>query len=226
MEELLELLQEKAQPENLAGMARYGMKGEKRLGVSIPDLRKIARKVGKDHRLALDLYQTGIPEAMILASMVADPEQVTRELMDDWVKGFLSWDVCDQVCMNLFEKSPFAWQVIPHWTERPEEFVKRAAYALIACLAWHDKDTPDEQFTDLFPVIRSGATDERNMVKKAVSWALRNIGKRNLSLNKTVIQEAKVIRSLNTKTSRWIASDVLRDLTREKIRVRLKKKTV
>ena len=135
VKDVLDKLQSKAQPDHLKGMARYGMTVEQRLGVSVPDMRKLAREIGRDHKLALDLWKTGIAEARILAAMVDDPNQLTEEQMEDWVKGINSWDVCDQVCMNLFEKNQLAWRKIVDWSQREEEFIKRTAFSLIACLA-------------------------------------------------------------------------------------------
>jgi len=193
------------------------------LGVSIPNLRKLAKETGKDHNLALELWKTGISEARIVAAIIDDPKQLTEAQMEDWVKGINSWDVCDQVCMNLFEKRPLAWKKIVGWSGRNEEFVKRTAFSLLACLAWHDKKSEDEKFIELFPVIVQGATDERNFVKKAVNWALRNIGKRNLNLNKAAINTAKEIQRLNSKAARWVASDTLRELESEAVQKRLKR---
>ena len=223
VEEVLEKLKSNSRPEQLEGMARYGMAVERRLGVSIPDIRKIAKELGKDNKLAIELWKTGIAEARIIAAMIDDPEKLTEGQMEDWVKDINSWDVCDQVCMNLFEKTPLAWQKIIDWSEREEEFVKRAAFALIACLAWHDKKSEDEKFIELFPVIMRGAVDERNFVKKAVSWALRNIGKRNLNLNKAAMNAAKEIQRLDSKAARWIAFDTLRELESEAVQMRLKR---
>jgi 3-methyladenine DNA glycosylase AlkD len=223
VEEVLEKLKSKSRPEQLEGMARYGMAVERRLGVSIPDIRKIAKELGKDNKLALELWKTGIAEARIIAAMIDDPEKLTEGQMEDWVKDINSWDVCDQVCMNLFEKTPLAWQKIIDWSEREEEFVKRTAFALIACLAWHDKKAEDEKFIELFPVIMRGAVDERNFVKKAVNWALRNIGKRNLNLNKAAMNAAKEIHRLDSKAARWIAFDTLRELESEAVQMRLKR---
>jgi len=222
VKDVLDKLQSKAQPEQLKGMAKYGMTVEQRLGVSVPDMRKLAKEIGKDHKLALDLWRTGIAEARIVAAMVGDPAKLTDEQMEDWVKGINSWDVCDQVCMNLFEKNQLAWKKIIDWSEREEEFVKRTAFSLIACLAWHDKKASDEKFIELLPVIIRGATDERNFVKKAVNWALRNIGKRNLNLNEAAINTAKEIQRLDSKAARWVASDTLRELESESIQKRLK----
>jgi len=216
-------LQSKARPEQLKGMARYGMAVEQRLGVSVPDMRKLAKEIGKDHKLALDLWKTGIAEARIVASMVGDPDKLTEEQMEDWVKGINSWDVCDQVCMNLFEKNRLAWKKIIDWSEREEEFVKRTAFSLIACLAWHDKKASDEKFIELLPVIIREATDERNFVKKAVNWALRNIGKRNLDLNEAAINTAKEIKRLDLKAARWVASDAIRELESDAIQSRLRR---
>ena len=223
VEEVLTKLKDKAKPDQLEGMARYGMTAERRLGVSVPNMRKMAKELGKDHNLALELWKTGIPEAMILAAMIDEPEKLTEKQMEDWVKDINSWDVCDQVCMNLFENTPLVWKKILDWSEREEEFVKRTAYALIACLAWHEKKTEDEKFIKLFPVIKRGATDERNFVKKSVNWALRNIGKRNTNLNKAAINAAKEIQQIDSKTARWIASDAIRELESESVQRRLKK---
>jgi 3-methyladenine DNA glycosylase AlkD len=193
---------------------------EQRLGVSVPDMRKLAKEIGKDHKLALELWKTGIAEARIVAAMVDDPDKLTEEQMEDWVKGINSWDVCDQVCMNLFEKNQLAWKKIIDWSEREEEFVKRTAFSLMACLAWHDKKASDEKFSELLPIIIRGATDERKFVKKAVNWALRNIGKRNLKLNEAAIRTAKEIQRLDSKAARWVASDAIRELESEAIQVR------
>ncbi len=223
VKDVLDKLQSKARPEQLQGMAKYGMAVGQRLGVSVPDMRKLAKEIGRDHKLALDLWRTGIAEAKIVAAMVGDPDKLTQEQMEDWVTGINSWDVCDQVCMNLFEKNQLAWKKIVDWSEREHEFVKRTAFSLIACLAWHDKKASDDKFIEVLPVIIRGATDERNFVKKAVSWALRNIGKRNLDLNKAAIDTAKEIKRLDSKAARWVASDTLRDLESEAIRSRLKR---
>jgi len=203
-------------------MARYGMTVERRLGVSIPELRKMARDLGRDHQLALDLWQTGIAEARILASMLDEPHKLTADQMEDWVKDFDSWDVCDQVSDNLFQKTPLAWMKIREWADREEEFVRRAAFALIACLAWHDKKAEDERFLELLPLIVRRSTDNRNFVRKAVNWALRNIGKRNPSLNKAAIETARQIQKIDSKASRWIAADALRELESAAVQARIR----
>jgi 3-methyladenine DNA glycosylase AlkD len=224
VQQILERLKAQARPDQVEGMARYGMTAQGRLGVSVPNLRKLAKEVGQDHSLALALWKTGIPEARIVAAMIADPQELTGEQMEDWVKDLNSWDVCDQVCMNLFEKTPLAWPKILAWAEREEEFVKRAAFALIACLAWHDKQAQDEQFIALLPVLKRGSTDERNYVKKAVNWALRNVGKRNPRLNRAAIAAAQEIRQMDSRAARWIASNAIRELESQAVQKRLKSK--
>ncbi|UCD71735.1 MAG: DNA alkylation repair protein [Syntrophobacterales bacterium] len=222
VEDVLKKLRAKARPDQLEGMARYAMVSEKRLGVSIPDLRKMAKEIGRDHELALKLWATGLQEGRILAAMIDRPEEVTEQQMEEWVKDINSWDVCDQVCMNLFEKISFAQKKIMEWSRREEEFVKRTAFSLIACLAWHDKEAPDEDFIRLLPVIKSGATDERNFVKKAVSWALRNIGKRNPHLNKAAMKAARDIQQIDSKAAQWVAAGAIRELESEAVQRRLR----
>jgi 3-methyladenine DNA glycosylase AlkD len=224
VKELIKKLETKARPDQLEGMARFGMSTERRLGVSIPDMRKMSKELGKDHKLAIQLWETGIPEARILASMVDDPDKLSEAQMENWVKGINSWDVCDQVCQNLFEKSPLAWKKIMDWSEREEEFTRRTAYALLACLAWHDKNARDAEFIKLLPVVKRGATDERNFVKKAVNWALRNIGKRNVNLNKAAMKAAKEILRIDSSTARWVASDAMKELSSAPVQRRLRRK--
>ena len=221
VEEVMQELQSKAKAENIEGMARFAIVGEQRMGVSVPDMRKIAKSVGKNHQLALELWDTGVPEGMIVAGMIAEADKLTEEQMEDWVVDINSWDICDQVCMNLFEKSPLAEKKIFEWSLREEEFVKRTSFALIACLAWHDKQAGDERFVSYFPLIVAGSTDERNFVKKAVNWALRNIGKRNPNLNREAIKIAQQIQEIDSKSARWIASNARRELESEKIQKRL-----
>ncbi len=210
---ILAQLKRQANPKNVAGMARFGINPKNTLGVSIPTLRKIAKQAGKDHHLALELWNSGIHEARILAAMVDDPARVTAAQIEQWVTDFDSWDVCDQVCMNLFEKLPGAHRQAIAWSKRKEEFVKRAGFALMACLAWHDKTMSDAAFVRLMPAIQRGATDDRNFVRKAVNWALRNIGKRNRALNRAAIATARKIQTLDSKSAKWIATDALRELT-------------
>ena len=220
--DVLSQLQAKANPKNVEGMAKFGMTVKSRLGVSVPEMRKIAKAVGRDHRLAQLLWKTGIAEAQIVAALIDDPTAVTSKQMDRWVKDFDSWDVCDQACLSLFDKSPLAWQKIPEWAEREEEFVRRAAFALIAGLAWHDKQAAETRFVHLFPILMKGADDDRNYVKKAVSWAIRNIGKRNHKLNRAAVKLAKDIQRMDSKAARWVAADALRELQSEAIQRRLR----
>jgi 3-methyladenine DNA glycosylase AlkD len=224
LDEVVQKLEDSARPDQLDGMARYGMTAEGRLGVSVPIMRKIAGEVGKDHDLSLQLWKTGILEARIVAAMIGEPERLTEDQMEEWVKDLNSWDVCDQVCMNLFEKTPFVWKKILEWSEREEEFVKRSAYTLIACAAWHFKNEKDDKFIKLLPVIKKGASDDRNFVKKAVSWALRNIGKRNPELNRAAIEVAEEIQLLDSKAARWVARDAVRELRSEAVQKRFKKR--
>ena len=225
-DEVLRDLKSRVKPEKVEGMAKFGITGSKRLGISMPDLRKMGKTIGKDHPLALKLWATKIPDAMILAALVDDPVKVTEQQAESWVKDICSWDVCDQLCMNLFERIPFAIKKIFEWSKRDEEYVKRVPYAMIACIAWHDKDAPDELFTGFFPIIENGSTDERNYVKKAVSRALRHIGKRNTNLNKQALELAKKIKKIDSKAARWIASDVIRELESEAVHRRLKNKQI
>ena len=210
-----------ANPKNVAGMARFGINPKNTLGISIPHLRKLAKELGKDHQLAQQLWDSGIHEAMILAGMVDDPKLVTKKQMDLWTSDFDSWDVCDQVCMNLFDKTPLAFQKAKEWAMRDKEFEKRAGFALMACLAWHDKEAGDVRFAQFFPLIKQAASDERNFVKKAVNWALRQIGKRNRNLNKMAIGTAKEILKMDSKIAKWIASDAIRELTSQAVQKRL-----
>ena len=219
--DILQQLESLSNPEAVAGMARFGINSNNTYGVSIPALRKIARDTGKDHALALALWQSGIHEARILAGMIDEPEKVTEEQMESWAMDFDSWDVCDQVCSNLFDKTDFAYQKAHEWSGRKEEFVKRAGFVLMAALAVHDKRAGDEKFLEFLPVIKKEAIDDRNFVKKAVNWALRQIGKRNLNLNNAAIETAKKIQEIDSKAARWIASDALRELTSEKVQKKL-----
>ncbi|MGO9480432.1 MAG: DNA alkylation repair protein [Candidatus Kryptoniota bacterium] len=221
-DEIVKLLKSLSNAENVAGMERFGINTKNTLGVSIPDLRKIARGLKGDHSLALDLWSTRIHEARILASLIDDPELVSESQMELWAKEFDSWDVCDQVCSNLFDKTPFAMKKAEQWSKREEEFVKRAAFVLMAALAVHAKNAVDEKFLKFLPIIKRQATDERNFVRKAVNWALRGIGKRNIKLNKAAIKMAKEIQGMDSKAAKWIASDALRELKAEKVLKRLK----
>jgi 3-methyladenine DNA glycosylase AlkD len=219
-EEILKQLKSLRNPRNVAGMARFGINPRNTLGVSIPTLRGIARQAGKDHRLARELWASGIHEARILAALVDVPEQVTEAQMERWVKDFDSWDVCDQVCSNLFDQTAFAYHKAAQWSRRDEEFVKRAGFALMVALAVHDKTARDAAFRKFLPLIRRAATDDRNFVKKAVNWALRQIGKRNRALNRAAVATAREIRRIDSPSARWIAADALRELETKGRRMR------
>jgi len=218
---IIEKLESLSDPEAVKGMARFGINPENTYGVSIPNLRKIAREVGKDHALAQQLWTSGIHEARILASMIDDPKITTEEQMESWVKDFDSWDVCDQCCSNLFDKVKFAHQKADEWSRREEEFVKRAGFTLMAALAVHDKKAADEDFLKFLPIIKRESTDDRNFVKKAVNWALRQIGKRNLNLNEMAIKTAEEIQQIDSKSARWIAIDAIRELNSEAVQKKL-----
>lgn len=211
-EEIIELLKQKSNPANLAGMKRFGIEVETALGTPIPELRKLAKIIKKDHHLALALWETGIHEARILASMIDDPKLVTTEQMDKWVGDFNSWDVCDQACGNLFDKTPFAIEKALQYSLAKEEFIKRAGFVLMAEYAVHHKKADNQTFLALLPIIEREAWDERNFVKKAVNWALRQIGKRNGVLKYAAIDTADRILLQNTKAAKWIATDALREL--------------
>ena len=223
-ENILKKLKTLSNPKAVEGMARFGISPENTYGVSVPNLRKIAKEIGRDHSLAQQLWDSGIHEARILASIIDEPNQVTKKQMDAWIRDFDSWDVCDQCCMNLFDKTPMAWEKAIEWTNREKEFEKRAGFALMACLAWYDKESPDKKFLVLLPAIKRQADDDRNYVKKAVNWALRNIGKRNLNLNKKAIETAKEIQKMDSRSAKWIASDAIRELMRRAVQERLQKR--
>ncbi len=221
IDEVLKKLKKLSNPKNVKGMARFGIRPDKALGISIPNLRKLAKEIGKNHKLALQLWRSEIHEARILAGMIDEIDKVTEKQMDLWIKGFDSWDVCDQICANLFDKTPFAFKKAVEWARREEEFEKRAGFALMACLAWHDKNAGDNKFIKFFPAIKKESGDERNYVRKAVNWALRQIGKRNRNLNKEAITVALIIQKVDSKSARWIANDALRELKSEAVQKRL-----
>jgi 3-methyladenine DNA glycosylase AlkD len=219
---LIKKLKSLSNPEAVAGMARFGINPKNTYGVSIPVLRKMAKDIGPNHLLAQRLWNSRIHEARVLAGMIDLPEEVTEKQMERWVRDFDSWDVCDQVCSNLFDRTKFAHQKALDWSERREEFVKRAGFVLMAALSVHDKDAGDKEFLKFLPIIKREARDERNFVKKAVNWALRQIGKRNLRLNRTAIKTAKEIQGIDSKAAGWIASDAIRELTSEAVQMRLR----
>lgn len=216
-------LKKHSSSEDKEGMASFGINPKYALGVRVPVLRELAKKIKKDHKLAQELWKSKMHEVRILASMIDSPEKVTEAQTERWVKEFNSWDLCDQCCLNLFCKLPFAWKKTVAWAEKKEEFVRRAGFALMACLAWQDKRAKDKDFEKFFPIIKKYSIDERNFVRKAVNWALRQIGKRSIALNKKAIRTAKEIQKIDSKTAKWIAKDALRELTDPKTQKRIKK---
>jgi 3-methyladenine DNA glycosylase AlkD len=219
-EEIIKELKSKASAKNRAGMARFGIQTDNAFGVSMPEVRKIGKVIGNPpaggQKLSLELWQSGIHEAKILASIVGEPKLVLEKQMDNWVNDFDSWDVCDQVCMNLFDKTNFAFKKAKEWPKSEREFTRRAGFALMAALAVHDKTASDQDFIKLFPLIKTYSTDERNFVRKAVNWALRQIGKRNQNLNQLTLKLSEEILKIDSKTSHWIAADAIRKLKLKK----------
>jgi 3-methyladenine DNA glycosylase AlkD len=216
--QILQELQAYGSDVNRAGMSKFGINTEMAYGVSIPIIRSIAKKYKRNHTLALDLWKTQVHEARLLAVFIEDPKQVTEVQMEGWVQDFNSWDLCDQTCGNLFIKTSFAYQKAVAWTYRNEEFVKRAGFAIMAYLAVHDKKADTDRLLEFFPHIEREAKDNRNYVKKAVNWALRQIGKRSIELRSEAIELASRIKEQQPYLSaRWIASDALRELQKKNL---------
>jgi 3-methyladenine DNA glycosylase AlkD len=218
LDTILNYLKSVANPENVKGMAKFGINPENTLGIPVPVLRGLAKQYRKNHALAQELWGSGYHEARLMAAFVDDFEQVTEAQMENWVRDFNSWDVCDQVCSNLFDRTPWAYQKALEWSRQEEEFVRRAGFVMVACLAVHDKKAPDEKFIQFLPAIVEQAGDERNFVKKAINWALRQIGKRNIYLHAQALGLASDLANADNKTTRWIGRDALRELTSEKVR--------
>ncbi|MBI5288430.1 MAG: DNA alkylation repair protein [Chloroflexi bacterium] len=220
-EDVLAELRRHANPKNVEGMARFGISSDGTLGISLPTLRAIAKRCARDHALALALWDSGIHEAKHVAVMVEDPKTVTKKQLESWVRDLDSWDVCDGFSWGFVDRTPHGYDLAMKWSRSKREFVKRAAFATMAGLAVHDKKAPDEQLLQFLPVIRCEAGDDRNFVRKAANWALRQIGKRNLACNKAAIATAEQIRADGTKSGRWIAADALRELRSEAVQARL-----
>ena len=214
LEAILDELRSLGDPNASQEMARFGIHATNVIGLSVPQIRAIARRVGPDQELAGQLWATGIHDARILASLVGDPRKITRTTMDRWTGDFASWDICDACCCNLFDRTPYRWQKVRKWARNDGEFVRRAAFATLAGLAVHDKAAEDRLFLDALPLIEKYAFDDRNFVRKSVNWALRNIGKRNAALRPPAIACAQRIRAQGTRAARWIAADALRELVR------------
>ncbi len=219
--EIIRYLKSLRNEENRRGMARYGINPQNALGIPAPVIHATAKTVGRNHELAEQLWASGIREARLIAALIADPKRTDDEQMERWVRDFDSWDICDGCCSYLFRKTELARRKAFEWTKRDEEFVKRAGFVLIAVLAVHDKKAPDLVFERFLPLLKREARDERNFVKKAINWALRQIGKRNLALNIKAIATAREIQRLDAKSAKWIAADALRELTGEAVQRRL-----
>ena len=200
-----------ADPGRRKGMERFGIDATAALGLSVPQIRAIARKRGKNQPLAEELWATGIHEARWLAALVGDPKIITRSTMDRWARDFNSWDICDACCCDLFDRTPHAWRKLPKWAANQREYVRRAAFSTLAALSVHDKCAPDQLFLDALALIETYAFDDRNFVRKAVNWALRNIGKRNARLLPAAVACAERVRAQGSKSARWIAADALRE---------------
>jgi 3-methyladenine DNA glycosylase AlkD len=227
--EIMAELEARRDDQALAGMARYGIRVDHAYGVSLPELRALGKRIVRElgrrdparHRFALDLWKTGIHEGRLLAGLVDLPDMVTERQTEAWVLDLDSWDVCDQLCNNLFVYTSWAWPKAVEWSERQEEFVKRAGFVLMASLAVHDKAAPDERFLPLLAAIERQGGDERNFVKKAVNWALRSIGKRNPALHARAVETAGRLAATDDRAARWVAAGALRELEGEAVRRRL-----
>ena len=212
--EALTWLERRGTKRNRDGMARYGIIAPKSFGVSVATIRELGKRLGRDHELALALWDTGWYEARMLTPFVDEPARVTPSQMDRWARDFDNWAICDGVCFHLFDRTPHAWNKIEQWSTRREEFVKRAAFALLASVALHDKKAPDAPFVKSLPLIEQAADDERNFVKKGVSWALRSIGRRNATLRAASVAVAQRLSESSDPAARWVGKDALRDLAK------------
>src|SRR5882724_1314452 len=221
---VLRELQSVADPRVKAKMEYFGVRVPKAHGISTPVLHQFAKAIGKSQQLAEELWSTGIHEARILATLIGEPRRVTSEQMERWVRDFNSWDVVDAACCYLYAHAKPAWAKVDLWSRRSPEFEKRAAFSLLAYLSYKDLKASDERFVRSLRVIEREAGDERNFVRKAVNWALRNIGKRNLALNRAAIESAERIRRQDSRAARWIAADALRELKSAAVQARLRKK--
>ena len=209
---MLAWLKRRGTQRTIKGMARYGIIAKRAFGVPMGTLLSLKKKLGKDHILSAALWKTGWYEARLLAALIGDSARVTRGQMNAWAAGFENWADCDTVCFHLFDRTPFAWQKAREWSRSPREFVKRGGFVLMACLALHDKTTPDKRFRAFLPLIEKGARDERNFVKKGVNWALRSIGRRSAALNKAASAVARRLARSEEAAPRWVGKDALREL--------------
>ncbi len=221
VDEVLNWLKAKGTQRTVLGMARYGLTAKQAFGVPMGTLLSLAKRLGTDHGLSLALWKSGVYEARLLAALVGDPARVTGRQMDAWAGSFENWGDCDTVCFKLFDQTPLAWAKAPRWSTSPRELVKRGGFVLMACLAAHDKEAPAEKFLPFLPMIEKGAQDERNFVKKGVSWALRMIGRRSLPLNRAALAVAKRLASAADQSPRWVGKDALRELASAKVQAQL-----
>jgi 3-methyladenine DNA glycosylase AlkD len=213
-DDVLAWMKKTGSPKAAAGLSRFGLPTDRAFGISVATLRAYAKLIGTDHALALKLWKTGWLDARILASFLADPAKVTPAMMDDWCRDFDNWGTTDTACFTLFDRSPHAWNKARQWTKRSPEFEKRAGFVLMACLAAHDQAARDAKFIEFLPLIEAGASDDRNFVKKGVSWALRHIGHRNGKLHAAAIKTARRLAASDDRSRRWVGKDALRDLLR------------
>jgi 3-methyladenine DNA glycosylase AlkD len=209
----LQSLEQMSTQRDRDNLARFGIEATNPLGVSMSNIQVVARRLGRSHELAAALWDTNVYEARMLTSFVDEPERVTAAQMDRWCRDFDNWGICDTLCFKLFDQTPHAWAKVAQWGDKRDEFVKRAAFALLASLAGHDKSATNEQFLDCLPLIERAATDERNFVKKGVSWALRTLGRRNAVLNEAAVVVARRLAASPEPAARWIGKGALKELT-------------
>ena len=209
----LSWLKEKSTAHDRENLARFGINAKKAFGVSMANLQVLGKRLGRNHELAAALWATGWYEARMLCSFVDEPEKVTAAQMDRWCRDFDNWGICDTVCFHLFDRTPHAWRKVVEWSEKRDEFGKRAAFALLACLAGHDKKAEDEPFVAGLGLIEKAASDERNFVKKAVNWALRGTGRRNAALNAAAVEVSRRLVDSPNAAARWVGRDALKELT-------------
>ena len=223
--EVLDWLAKRGSQRNRYGMARYGIVARKAFGVSMGTMQSLAKRLGRDHALALALWKSGWHEARMLCAFVEDPARVTPAQMDAWAADFDNWAVCDTLCFKLFDRTPHAWRKAAQWSRKKDEFVKRAGFALMASLALHDRTATEDRFRTCFPLIERGAIDDRNFVKKAVNWALRSIGNRSPALYADALALARRLAASDNPAARWIGTDAVRDLNRPLVKARIARRT-
>jgi 3-methyladenine DNA glycosylase AlkD len=221
--DVLAWLKKTGSPKAAAGLARYGLPTENAYGISVAVLQKYAKGIGTDHDLALKLWKSGSLDARILASFLGDPAKVTPAMMNAWCRDFDNWGTVDTACFKLFDRSPHAWKMVPKWVKDKGEFQKRAGFVMMACLAAHDKTATDAAFKKFLPMIEKGASDDRNFVKKGVSWALRHVGHRNAALHAAAVKTATKLSKSEDPTARWVGKDALRDITRPAVLRKVKR---